>query len=173
MKQRPASPYRVWQDARIMPRIGRHFRKGDVTRLSHECLELPVGNRRVIDPKAVNCHAMYRGFLGIMPVGTHAERPARNLDHASIRFTGIGQSRLQAPSLLPCSAAEQASNAESIQAYQRTSHPLDLTGAPRFVKPSLERTVKAKYWIPSLTGHGLDPILPLPLGSFRREVKID
>ena len=71
----------VRQRAGIILRIGRNFGKGLVAGRDHEPLELAVRHRRAVDPEAVHRHAMDWRFLGIMTVGSHAERAAGNPDH--------------------------------------------------------------------------------------------
>ena len=69
------------QRAGIVLRIGRNFGDGLVSGGVDERLELLVGDRRRVDPEAVDGDAMGRRFFGIVRVGAHAERAARNPDH--------------------------------------------------------------------------------------------
>ena len=71
----------VRENSGIILRIRRNLRDGDVTRLIDEFLELAVRHRMPVDPEAVDLDAMDRRFLGVMPVGAHAERAARNEQH--------------------------------------------------------------------------------------------
>ncbi len=71
----------VRQRARIVRRIGDGLREGDVSGRFDEFLELPVGDRRAIDPEAVDRDAMDRRFFRIVPVRAHAERAAGNEQH--------------------------------------------------------------------------------------------
>jgi hypothetical protein len=48
----------------------------------NEFLELPICHGMGIDPEVTDGDAMNRRFFRIMLVGSHAERTARNPDHA-------------------------------------------------------------------------------------------
>src|SRR6185437_10868897 len=45
--------------------------------------ELPVGDRRAVDPEFADSDAVDRCFLRIVPIRPHAERAAGNPDHVS------------------------------------------------------------------------------------------
>ena len=75
----------VRQCAGIIFRLGRDLRRRDVAGRAHERLELPVGDRRAIDPECIHRDAMNRGLFRIVLVGAHAERAAGDADHAVAR----------------------------------------------------------------------------------------
>ncbi len=63
-------------------RIERTLGHGGVARRRDERRELLVGHRRRADLETVDAHGVDGGFLGIVLVGTHAELPRRDPDHA-------------------------------------------------------------------------------------------
>src|SRR5215471_1546915 len=82
-----ASLEHMRQRARIVLRIGPRLCECDVTCCVDEFAKLTIGDRRPVHPKATHVDTMRRCLLGIMLVGAHAERPARNPDH--IRTAGF------------------------------------------------------------------------------------
>ena len=74
----------VRQRAGIVFRIGWDLRGGDVTGGADERLELPVCDRRAVNPKAIDGDAVNRRFLRIVLVGAHAERAAGDPDHVCV-----------------------------------------------------------------------------------------
>jgi hypothetical protein len=65
----------------IVFRVGRDFSKRPVSGGADEFFELPVGDWGAVDPKAADADAADRRFLGIMPIGAHAERAAGYPNH--------------------------------------------------------------------------------------------
>src|SRR5262249_29318698 len=72
---------RVRECARIVIRIGWNFHKRDVTSCVYEFLELSIRYWLSVDPEITDRDAMNRRLFGIMPVGSHAKRAARDSDH--------------------------------------------------------------------------------------------
>jgi hypothetical protein len=85
-----AGAQHVRQRARIVLPVGPDLGDGDVAGRLDELAELPVGDRRAIDPEAVDAHLMRRRLLRIVPVGAHAERAALDPHHPR---RGIGPAR--------------------------------------------------------------------------------
>src|SRR6185295_1035694 len=79
----------VRQRAGIILRLRLDFREGDVAGRVDELAELTIGDRRAVDPEAVNGYAMRRGFLGIVMVRPHAERAAGDDDHAVAGYLSV------------------------------------------------------------------------------------
>src|SRR3984885_1245653 len=61
--------------SRIVGRIQRAFRDGDIARRVDEARELLVGDGVLIHPKAIDADLVYRAFLWIEVFRTHEERP--------------------------------------------------------------------------------------------------
>ena len=80
----------VRERARVIHRVGRNLRRGDVTGGLYERLELPVRHRRAVDPKSVDGYAMGWRFFRIVIVRSHAERAAADPNHLSgLAFIGL------------------------------------------------------------------------------------
>jgi len=69
------------QRARVVLRVRGNLGKGDVAGCLDEFLELPVRNRRTVDPERVHGDAMDRCLFRIVLVRTHAECAAANEHH--------------------------------------------------------------------------------------------
>ena len=74
----------VRQRARIVLRVRRDLGEGDVAGRVDEFAELPVGDRRAVDPEAVDRDPVDRRFFGVVPVRAHAERAAGNPHHVIV-----------------------------------------------------------------------------------------
>lgn len=74
----------VRQGAGIVLWIGVLLRDGDIIRRVDERTELPVCDRRPVDPEAVDRHPVHRSLLGIMIIRAHPEGAAGNPDHIRI-----------------------------------------------------------------------------------------
>ena len=70
------------QRARIVLRVRGNLGKGHVAGRLDEFLELPVGDRRAVDPELVHRDAVDRRLFRIVPVRSHTERAAGNQNHA-------------------------------------------------------------------------------------------
>ncbi len=74
----------VWQGAGIVLRVGCDFRDRDVAGGADEVAELPVGDRRAVDPESIDGDAVDRRLLGIVPVRAHPERATGNPGHSIV-----------------------------------------------------------------------------------------
>ena len=72
------------KSSRVILRVWRDLRIGDVPGLPDEVAEVAVGDRSAIDPESVDFHRMSRRLLGIMLVRPHVKNAAWDPDHVEI-----------------------------------------------------------------------------------------
>src|SRR6266550_673034 len=103
------------QRAWVILRIGRNLGKGFVTGRPDERLELPVRDRRAVDPEAVHRYLVDRSLFRVMVVRAHPESAAGNPDHANVPAT------LRGPIVPLDSRLPQRHDANSGGPYGQTS----------------------------------------------------
>ncbi len=81
---------------RVVGGFGHLLGHRDVPGLLHEAGELVVGHRAAVHPESTDGHEVRRGLLGIVVVGPHPERAARNPHHARGRGRSVGRGRVGA-----------------------------------------------------------------------------
>ena len=67
--------------ARIFQRIRRTLGEAHIVRDLHEAREFFIGDRMAVDPEAVDADVVRRSFFGIVAIGAHRERAARDKGH--------------------------------------------------------------------------------------------
>jgi hypothetical protein len=72
------------QCAGIILRIRQRLRERHMACCIDELAEIVIGDRPALDPEAPHGDTMGRRLFGIVLVGAHAERAARNPDHTWI-----------------------------------------------------------------------------------------
>ena len=78
----------VREGAGIVLRIRGNLRERHVSGRADEFAELPVRNRRLVNPECLDFHPMRRRLLRVMGIRPHAKDPGRNMRHMRRRDRG-------------------------------------------------------------------------------------